>query len=82
MIYIALVLAFLGVFLSILRLIKGKEIENRVVAIDIITTIVTGILLIFSYLSNNSLMLDVALVYAILSFIFVIVITRYLEGGI
>lgn len=82
MIYSVLILAVLGVLLSILRLIKGKETENRVVAIDIMTTIITGILLIFSYLSSNSLMLDVALVYAILSFIFVIVIARYLEGGI
>lgn len=82
MIYFVLVLAVLGVLLSIVRLIKGKEIENRVVAIDISTTIITGILLIFSYLSNNPLMLDVALVYGILSFTSVIVIARYLEGGI
>lgn len=82
MIYLSLILAVIGVLLSIIRLIKGKELENRVVAIDISTTIITGILLIFSYLSNNPLMLDVALVYGILSFTSVIVIARYLEGGI
>lgn len=82
MIYLILALIFLGIILSFIRLIIGKHTENRVVAIDIITTLITGLLVIYAHISENSLMLDVALVYGILSFIAVIVMARYLEGGL
>lgn len=82
MIYFAIGLAVAGIIFSVLRLILGREIENRVVAVDILTTIVTGILVLFAHISNNSLLLDVALVYAILSFTAVIAVARYLEGGL
>ncbi|KYH35293.1 putative monovalent cation/H+ antiporter subunit F [Clostridium tepidiprofundi DSM 19306] len=81
MMYVIIGLVFLGIILSIIRLIKGKELENRVVAIDTVTTMITGVLVIFAHISNNSLLLDVALVYAILAFISVVAIARYLEGG-
>jgi multicomponent Na+:H+ antiporter subunit F len=82
MIYAAGGLILIGLFLSTLRLIKGKELENRIVAIDIMTTIVTGILVLLSHVYQNALLLDVALVYAILSFTAVVAAARYLEGGI
>jgi len=79
--YVIIGLVFSGIILGIIRLIKGKELENRVVAIDTVTTMITGVLVIFAHISNNSLLLDVALVYAILAFISVVAIARYLEGG-
>lgn len=82
MIYLVGALIIIGLILSMFRLIKGKELENRVVAIDIITTIVTGILVLLSHVYDNALLLDVALVYAILSFTAVVAAARYLEGGI
>ncbi|MFA9396747.1 MAG: monovalent cation/H+ antiporter complex subunit F [Clostridiaceae bacterium] len=82
MIYFILALIVLGIILSFIRLILGKYTENRVVAIDIITTLITGLLVVYAHISGNSLMLDVALVYGILSFIAVIVMARYLEGGL
>lgn len=81
MMYVIIGLVFSGIILGIIRLIKGKELENRVVAIDTVTTMITGVLVIFAHISNNSLLLDVALVYAILAFISVVAIARYLEGG-
>jgi len=82
MIYFAGILIILGLVMSLFRLFLGKQLENRVVAIDIITTIVTGILVLLSHVYNNALLLDVALVYAILSFTAVVAVARYLEGGI
>ncbi|CCJ33688.1 MULTISPECIES: monovalent cation/H+ antiporter complex subunit F [Caloramator] len=82
MITFILVLSLLGMVLGIFRLIKGKSIESRVVAIDVLTTITSAIIVIFSFTNDNSLLLDVALVYGLLSFVGVVAIARYLEGGI
>jgi multicomponent Na+:H+ antiporter subunit F len=82
MIYVAGGLIMAGLLFSVFRLIKGKELENRIVAMEIITTIVTGILVLLSHVYDNALLLDVALVYAILSFTAVVAAARYLEGGI
>jgi len=82
MMYVLLGIALFGLVLSVIRLIKGDSIESRVVAIDVITTISAAIIVIYAFISNNGLFLDVALVYGLLSFVGVVAIARYLEGGI
>ena len=55
---------------------------EKMVALDVITTLITGLLLITSLLLKQSFILDIAIVYAILSFGAVMVVARYREGGI
>ncbi|MHC1605183.1 MAG: monovalent cation/H+ antiporter complex subunit F [Candidatus Methanofastidiosia archaeon] len=50
------------------------------VAIDTTTTITTIVIVLLAYLFGNETLIDVAIVYAILSFISVIAIARYLEA--
>ena len=67
--------------LSMYRFIAGPRVADRVVAFDVLTIIsVTGIVLI-ALITGREIYLDVALVYALLSFLGVIVAARYLEGG-
>ncbi|MBN2259907.1 MAG: cation:proton antiporter [Clostridiales bacterium] len=82
MMYLIVGLIIAGILLGFIRLIKGKELENRVVAVDTLTTITSVVFLLYAHLTNNALLLDVALVYAILSFTSVIAMARYLEGGL
>lgn len=82
MMYVIIGLIIAGSLLAFIRLVKGSEPENRVVAVDILTTITTAVFLLYAHLTNNGLLLDVALVYAILSFTSVIAMARYLEGGL
>ena len=52
------------------------------VAFDSLTIIsITGILLV-ALAEGRGIYLDIALIYALLSFLGVIVIARYLEGGL
>ncbi len=69
-------------FLALYRLIKGPSAADRMVALDAITNATAGVLLIIAIVSGRFIYLDVTLVYAILSFVGVIVIARYLEGGL
>ncbi|HHB52183.1 MAG TPA: cation:proton antiporter [Saprospiraceae bacterium] len=81
-IYISLSIMALGLILSAVRFIKGPTAGDRTVALDTMTTIGVSGLVLLSYLFNRYIYLDVALVYAVLGFIGVIVIARYLEKAL
>lgn len=76
--------AILGaaVLLTLYRLLKGPAASDRVVALDAITNMTTATIVLIALLSGRFIFLDVALIYAILSFAGVIAAARYLEGGI
>lgn len=80
---ISLAALFAGVafLLALARFIKGPTPADRVVAFDVLTIVsITGIVLA-ALAEGRGIYLDVALVYALLSFLGVIVVARYLEGG-
>ncbi|MGA1866465.1 MAG: monovalent cation/H+ antiporter complex subunit F [Thermoplasmatota archaeon] len=70
-----------GLVLALMRAFLGPTTPDRLAAVDNMTTIVTSLILVTALLFGSSMYIDVALVYAILSFIGVIVFARYLEGG-
>ena len=69
----------LSVVLIFVRFIAGSKIQDRVIALDMFTTVTTGGLVLLSAFMKSSMLLDISLVYAILSFVSVLVIARYLE---
>lgn len=78
---IAALFAALAFILAISRFIKGPTPADRVVSFDVLTIIsITGIMLI-AVVEDRLVYLDVALVYALLSFLGVIVVARFLEKG-
>mgnify|MGYP001818714722 CR=1 FL=1 len=74
-------LAAVALLLVLYRFIKGPSAVDRVIAFDGLTIVtITGILL-GALAEGRGIYLDVALVYALLSFLGVIVVARFLEGG-
>jgi len=71
----------LGVLFAVIRLLKGPTPADRVVALDTFNIIVIGVIALLAYTFENSLYLDIAIVYAILAFMETIVFARYLEGN-
>ena len=81
LIYTAAGIAGLAFLLALFRFLRGPNAVNRVVAFDVLTIIsLTGIVFM-AVLDARGIYLDVALVYALLSFLGVIVVAKYLEGG-
>ena len=72
---------FLSVIMAIIRVIKGPTAPDRIVGLDTINTIVIVSMVIFGVASASILYIDVAIVYALLSFISTLFIAKYLEGG-
>ena len=80
-IWLAASLTGLAFLLAMYRFVKGPSPADRVVAFDVMTIVaITGIVLI-ALVEGRGIYLDVALIYALLSFLGVIAIARYLEGG-
>ena len=82
LIYLAALLAAIAFLFALGRFVRGPSPTDRVIAFDVLTIIsITGIVLA-ALAADRAIYLDVALVYALLSFLGVIVIARYLEGGL
>lgn len=81
LIYLAAAIAGVAFLLVLVRFIKGPTAVDRIIAFDGLTIVsITGILLA-ALAEGRGIYLDVALVYALLSFLGVIVVARFLEGG-
>lgn len=70
----------LGLLFAVVRLFIGPSTADRVVSLDTFNIIVIGVIALLAYQFENSLYLDIAIVYGILAFIETIVFARYLEG--
>jgi len=77
---IVLALTGLGVLFAVLRMIIGPASFDRVVALDTLNVIITALIVFLAYYFKSMLYLDIALAYAILSFLETLVFARFLEG--
>ena len=80
LIAIAGILAGLAFLLALVRFVRGPSRVDRVVAFDVLTVISITFIVLVALVENRGIYLDAALVYALLSFLGVIAIARYLEG--
>lgn len=78
----SVVLAVLGVllFLCLLRAILGPRIADRVVGINMIGTIVIMMIAILSLMLGEGYLVDIAIIYAMLSFLAVVVLAKIYIG--
>jgi len=70
------------IILSIIRAVIGPTMPDRVVALDTINTLMVAIMIVLSVAYKEMIFVDVAIVYALLSFVATLYIAKYLEGGI
>ncbi|RLF66794.1 MAG: cation:proton antiporter [Thermoplasmata archaeon] len=75
----AIILLLISALLTLIRMIVGPTVPDRVVALDAMTTTTSGLMILYGIITEQSVIIDVALVYAILSFIATLYIARYLE---
>ncbi|HSA33806.1 MAG TPA: monovalent cation/H+ antiporter complex subunit F [bacterium] len=81
LIYIATALTGTGLLLALYRFLKGPTPADRVVAFDTLTLTTVSLIVIIALAEGRGIYLDVAVVYALLSFLGVIAVARYLERG-
>ncbi len=79
---IAIVLVSAAAILSFVRFVKGPSAADRTIALDTLSIIAIAVLVLLGYLYNRYIYIDLALVYAVLGFIGIIVIARFIEKAL
>ena len=63
-----------------IRVWRGENVMDRIVAADVIGTLVLAVFVILALMQNNALFIDLALGSALLSFISTIAMARYIAN--
>ena len=71
----------IAVLLTLFRLIKGPTRPDRVVALDLMTTLGIGVIAAYAIVYHEPIFLDVALIVALVSFLGTIAFAYYVEKG-
>ncbi len=79
---IAMLIVGLSFLLVTVRFLLGPSVVDRVVALDVLTISSIGLIVLLAHFLDRVIYVDVSIVYAILSFIGVIVIAKYLERSL
>ena len=68
------------IFLAFLRAIKGPKITDRIIAVNMIGSITMMAVAILAVIQNESYLVDICLIYAMISFLAVIVLCKIYMG--
>ena len=66
--------------LCLIRAVVGPKIADRLVAVNMITTMVTVMISILAVLKGEGYLIDICLIYAMISFLAVVVLSRIYTG--
>ena len=73
--YMVVILAFLVlVGLTMIRSVRGPRITDRIMSVNVIGTLVISTIAILTFMLKEDYLLDVALIYAMISFISVLML--------
>ncbi|QJQ94766.1 MULTISPECIES: monovalent cation/H+ antiporter complex subunit F [Halomonadaceae] len=80
-ILISQVLMGLAMILAFVRLVRGPSLPDRVVALELFSTIIVGLVGTYAIKSDVASFLDAAIVIALMAFLAAIGFARFLERG-
>ncbi|MCP1715253.1 multicomponent Na+:H+ antiporter subunit F [Methanocalculus alkaliphilus] len=78
--YAAILAMLLLILVAGIRLAIGPTIPDRVVALDTINTLMVGSMILLAVYLGQTIFVDVAIVYALLSFLGTLAISKYIGG--
>ena len=65
-----------GIFLCLIRAICGPRYTDRVVALNVICTLVIILICLLSYVLDQSYLMDVAILYGLLNLLAIVLLSR------
>ena len=79
---IALFIMLASILLTLVRFIKGPTVVDRVISFDLMSIVSIALIAMIAHSVFRVIYLDVALIYGLLSFLGVLIVSRYLERGL
>lgn len=80
-IVITLAMMTVSLCLAFVRLVKGPSLPDRVVALELFSTLIVGIIGVIAIMTDVPSFLDVTIVMALMAFLAAIGFARFLERG-
>ena len=74
--YVILILVAVMLIACLIRAIIGPRIADRLVAVNMITTMVMAIVSILAIVMDEGYLIDICLIYAMISFLAVVVLSK------
>lgn len=68
------------IIIAIVRVFIGPGAPTRLVAFDTVNTLVVAVMVVLAIQFDQVIFVDVAIVYAVLSFIMTLYVARFIEG--
>lgn len=80
--YACLAVLAVAFAVAFVRLVRGPTLPDRVVALELITTIFVGVVAVWAIVSRQTVYLDVGIVLALVGFLSAVAFARYLVLGV
>jgi multicomponent Na+:H+ antiporter subunit F len=78
----AFLIVFISIILTLIRLVKGPDGVDRILSIDLLTTLLACLMILYILKSGELLFLDTPLVLTMIAFFGTLMYSRYLERRI
>ena len=69
----------IAMFLALLRIVRGPTLADRVVALDLMATLAMGFILIYAVTTAQTILLDIAIVLALIAFLGTVAFAYFIE---
>lgn len=76
---LALTLLIISMALAFIRLVRGPQAADRVVALDLISVLIVAFLAAYAVHAGDTSFLDVAIAYALVAFLGTVALARFLR---
>jgi len=76
-----IIVILVAVLLAVVRAVKGPELVDRVLAVNVVGTNTVVVIALIGFLYGRPAFLDLALIYAIINFIATIAFLKFVEKG-
>ena len=78
--YLIIVMTFL-IIISLIRFLTSKDIYTKILTVNVVSTKIIILICLVSSLLIDRDYIDIALVYALINFIVMIIVSKYLING-
>ena len=79
--YVSVGVLLAAAVLTLIRIVKPGKLEDRAVALDVLTSVIVCGVLVWAAQGESGDYLDIALVLAVVGFLSAVTIARFIERG-
>jgi len=77
-VYYVMAILLLALILVVIRLVKGPSTPDRIISLDMIGSILIGLILCLGIAKDNSIYIDVVLIITLILFVGTVAMSKYL----